>query len=399
MSANSLRLASQPLRPLKPVRAQSLKQHRSLRLLRLSAPRIVSSVFMALSLLVAPFTSPLALAAGKVTQHEIKVGDTVRKYMVYRPSSVPRSAPAKVVLAFHGFMSDPAGLRWLTKPDKWADKHKYLMIYPKAVKGSFNAGKGSGTSKSGVDELAFIDALMKRAEKLHNANLSRLYVLGFSNGAQMAALAMCRRAKSLAGMAMVAHSLNIANCKPATPVPSVLIRGAKDPFVPFSGGGRYGLKSHADTVKSLQKYLGLSAEKNEVSVNLPTIRCRDYPKKSSSRLRSCVGFEDGHTWPGGTKFQPEKFGKTNTQVSGYELIFKFFDAQKPAKPPRQIVRAKSPSGNKKASVKTPVTKKTVAKKTARPKSDSSRTLAEPSRHASRGQFSIPLDPGTGKPLE
>jgi len=269
-----------------------------------------------------------ALAAGKITNHKVNVGDRTREYMVYRPDSVPRSQSAKTVLAFHGFKSDPAGLRWLTKPDKWADKHKFLMIYPKAVSGSFNAGKGSGTTKSSVDDLAFVDAIIERGIDLHKIDPTRLYALGFSNGAQMAALTMCKRGRALAGIAMVAHSLNIPGCKPATPVPVAVLRGAKDPFVPFNGGGRSGLKSHENTISELLGFQNLAADNNEVSVDLPTIRCRNYPKARTSKLLACVGFEDGHTWPGGIKFQPDRFGTTNTDVSGYDLIFKFFDKQK-----------------------------------------------------------------------
>lgn len=257
--------------------------------------------------------------AGTFTKHELKYDGQTREYRVYRPAGISRDDTTPAIIAFHGFMSDPAGLRWLTKMDKSADKHRFVIIYPAAIKGSFNAGKGSGTKNTDIDEAKFLSHLLDTIVSRHNLDSTRIYSMGFSNGAQMSALSMCEFAPRLAAIAMVAHSLNIENCDPSQAVPAVLIQGAKDPYIPFGGGGKFNLRSHKESVRLL-------TEMNEVShvgkiiIDTASIRCRQY----GSAVRSCVGYNDGHTWPGGEEFKTEQFGKTNQDLNANDFIMSFF---------------------------------------------------------------------------
>ncbi|MEM7221021.1 MAG: PHB depolymerase family esterase [Pseudomonadota bacterium] len=283
-----------------------------------------------LALACACLLAAAGASAGSFTKHEVKVGDATRVYQVYRPNNLKRDQQARGVLAFHGFMSDPSGLRWLTKMDKAADKHGFVVIYPKALGGSFNAGRGSGTKDSDVDEEAFIKALLPKIVREENVDPARLYTLGFSNGAQMSALMLCRFADELAGAALVAHGMNIDDCQPSQPVPSILIQGAKDPYVPFGGGGKHNLTSHKKSVELL-KAINKVEGQGKILIDKASVRCRGYGED----VRSCVGYGDGHTWPGGVKFKPDQFGKTNEELAASDFILKFFSRHQQA--PKALV--------------------------------------------------------------
>ena len=76
-------------------------------------PRVLTLLFL---LSAAPLTT-----AGEYTTHTLQVGDRERQYALYWPDSAPTDRPAASIIAYHGFMSDPSGMRWLTKADPAAD--------------------------------------------------------------------------------------------------------------------------------------------------------------------------------------------------------------------------------------------------------------------------------------
>ena len=124
------------------------------------------------------------------------------------------------IIAFHGDKSDAKGFRWLIQPDKWADKHGFVMVYPNAVKKSWNAGKGMGRQNTTSDDDRFAVELPTLIAERHDVNRNRIYAMGFSNGAQVAAKLLCHHSVQIAGVAMVAQSLNEDKCRPAYQSPS-----------------------------------------------------------------------------------------------------------------------------------------------------------------------------------
>ncbi len=257
-------------------------------------------------------------------RHEVKVGETTREYFVYSPAE-PAPGPRAVVIAFHGFASDASGLRWLIKPDRTANELDLTIVYPNALKGSFNAGRGFGSRNKETDDLAFLERLLKILPERHGADPNRIFAMGFSNGAQMAILLACRQGDQLAGLGIVAHTLNITPCEISKPLPVVAIHGAKDPMVPFQGGGRYQATSHHDTIQFFRD-LNKSGDQNFKVVDRATVRCRNY-NKGLAEVVSCVAFDGGHSWPGGVEFKVELLGKVNRELNATEFLLSFFSKQ------------------------------------------------------------------------
>lgn len=264
-----------------------------------------------------------AARAGSFRREELVVDGVTRELYVYRPEKLgPGRHPA--VLAFHGFLSDASGMRWLAKVDAFADAAGFLVIYPNAVEKSWNAGRGSGTTNRTTDDVAFARALLAAALERPDVDPQRIYAMGFSNGAQMVATIVCKLEHPLVAAAMVAHSLNIPECEPPKRVPMLLIQGRKDPFVPFDGGGKLELASHQFTVDFFRR-VNEAVGPAKAVLALESITCNESVDRAGrEQVLECTGERDGHTWPGGVVFQPDLFGRTNTELSGTEYVFSFF---------------------------------------------------------------------------
>jgi polyhydroxybutyrate depolymerase len=275
--------------------------------------------------------------AGSYRREELVVDGVARELFVYTPAKLAAER-SPVVIAFHGFQSDASGLRWIAKIDRFADAAGFIVVYPNAVDKSWNAGRGSGSTNRSTDDAGFARALLAAVATRADVDAERMYAMGFSNGAQMVATIVCTLDHQLAAAAMVAHSLNIPDCEPRARVPILLIQGRKDPFVPFDGGGKSDLKSHAFTVDFFREINDAVAPPKPV-LERDSIRCtQSDDREGREQVVECVGERDGHTWPGGVVFQPEVFGPTNTELAGTEYIFQFFARHPRPAPSRGLVR-------------------------------------------------------------
>ncbi len=256
-------------------------------------------------------------------KHEISAGADARVYFTYRPASRSAGEALPVVLVFHGFESDPKGMRWMIHADHWAEQFGFLMVYPEGRQKRWQATKGlGGFSQASADRL-FLKTLMKDLETLPGVDKERIYAMGYSNGSEMVAMLVCTMPEAVLAGAMVASAIDISAC-PKAEVPMALVHGAKDRLAPFEGGGSKRIYSHRQTVEHFRQANGSPALKAKV-VDMPSMRCKAF----GDQVLDCVGFDDGHTWPGGEVFKADLLGKTNTEVSASELFFRFFSKHQP----------------------------------------------------------------------
>jgi polyhydroxybutyrate depolymerase len=90
--------------------------------------------------------------------------------------------------------------------------------------------------KSGVDDVAFIGALIDTLVKDGRADPSRVYVTGMSNGAMMAHRLGRELSTKIAAIAPVVGALFGDERPPVAPVAAFIVVGADDAIVPGAGG-------------------------------------------------------------------------------------------------------------------------------------------------------------------
>ena len=257
------------------------------------------------------------------------IGEEAREYYVYIPKKLKDLTNRPAIIAFHGYKSDAKGFRWLIQPDKWADKHGFIMIYPNAVNKSWNAGKGMGSKNTTSDDDRFAAELPSLIAKKHDIDRQRIYAMGFSNGAQVAAKLLCHHSVQVAGVAMVAQSLNEDNCRPAYKVPTVIMHGMQDPAVPYKGGGKYKLASHQQSLDYLSNWYEIKAKKKQIKGD-KTYKCSEYSdgKQSRTTVIGCSMYSNGHQWPGSRDFLVKQLGTTNKSLLANDFIMNFFKRYK-----------------------------------------------------------------------
>jgi polyhydroxybutyrate depolymerase len=193
---------------------------------------------------------------------ELEVGGQTRQYRVAFPSS-PSGGRLPLLLVFHPKPATPLRVAGQTGFDSLAEAGEAIVAYPDGIFGSWNAGACcEPATTDGVDDLAYVNALIDRLEASYRIDRHRIYATGWSNGGEMTYAVGCALSERLAGIAVVAGSL-ITDCDPSSPLSVLAIHGTYDTFEPYDGGEGYegiDYPSFADEEARWRKINGCEAE-------------------------------------------------------------------------------------------------------------------------------------------
>jgi polyhydroxybutyrate depolymerase len=128
-----------------------------------------------------------------------------RTFRYHLPAAARGSASKPLLIALHGHGSDGRGMAKLTHLDDLADEGGFVVAYPDGYDKQWNDSRGTTVpAQAGVDDVAFISALIDHAGRSFSVDLRRVYVTGMSNGAMMTHRIGCELAAKVAGIAPVA---------------------------------------------------------------------------------------------------------------------------------------------------------------------------------------------------
>jgi polyhydroxybutyrate depolymerase len=160
------------------------------------------------------------------------VGGLRRTYLVRTAGPA-----APVLLAFHGYSSSALTLVATTGLAAAGPAAGFTTVFPQ--------GSGSPARWAipghlrGPDDVAFVDAVLTDLATQGCGDPSRTFAAGFSNGAAFTGYLACRRPARLEGVALIGGAGLAPACAAArlpASAPVVLIHGAADATVRFSGG-------------------------------------------------------------------------------------------------------------------------------------------------------------------
>jgi polyhydroxybutyrate depolymerase len=174
-----------------------------------------------------------------VVAGELTVGGQARTFTLLPPPGGRAGVP--LVLVLHGNNPGTGGsvMREVTTFDQVARDGGFAVAYPDGDGGCWADGRGVTTAdEAGVDDVAFLRALIAWSAEHHGTYPDRAVVAGISNGAFMAHRMGVDASDQVAVLAAVAGGLpeSLLERRPGCAVSALLIHGTADQVSPLQGG-------------------------------------------------------------------------------------------------------------------------------------------------------------------
>ncbi len=249
------------------------------------------------------------------TERSVQTADGLRRYMVHVPMRRPRrfliSERYPLLILLHGSGQDGEIIQEMTRMDSVSGRHHMIVAYPdgtRSILGKISADWNSGeccgyAARQHIDDIGFLRGLIDDLTSKGIVDSRRIYVAGFSSGAELAFRAGCEISDRIAAIAVVSGSIAIGHCDPARPVSLLAIQGTADDEVPFDDDLPDSLddpvqqwtKSATPSVRYWVSLAGCtSAQRSRVSLHVERTDfngCRD----SNIQLLTIAG--GVHGWP------------------------------------------------------------------------------------------------------
>jgi len=167
----------------------------------------------------------------------VTVGGVVRDYRLFVPPGVERARP--LLLALHQLHGSASAWERRSGLDAGAAAHGVVVAYPDGVGHSWNAGTCCQPAAGrGIDDVAFLRAVVADVARRTPIDLSRVAVTGFSNGGLMSYRLVCAAADVVHVAVPVAGGLVAGGCAPSRPISMLHVHGGRDPVIPPAGLAR-----------------------------------------------------------------------------------------------------------------------------------------------------------------
>lgn len=187
-----------------------------------------------------------------LSDQTLTVAGVVRQYRVHVPTGL--TTPKAIVLVLHGGGGEGlnvtnAGQHPLSVFRSVADREGFVVVYPgglPARDAEGNVGwvdcRADNLVASNADDVGFLAAVIERVRGDYKLPLTRVFMAGGSNGAQMTHAFAFQRADLVAAVATSAGSLPQSplpgGCStgPSRPLPILIAHGTADTQMPWAGG-------------------------------------------------------------------------------------------------------------------------------------------------------------------
>jgi polyhydroxybutyrate depolymerase len=267
-----------------------------------------------------------------------------RTATMHTPADLP-AGPAPLVIGLHGRHQNIAGLRDWLHLDATADRAHFIAVYPEALKLEWNYGRPLITATpvandETVDDVGFIRLIIDNLIETRRADPAHIYVAGVSRGGLMAYTLACALADRIAAATAIITGmtdLQREDCRPARPVPLMVVAGTMDHVQPYDGWlfPRGRLLSVPETLEywrvqngcTKQDEKGIPHREASDRTGVWVFRwtdCRDDARLQLYRVNS-----GGHQVPSFTpnsEEQAKKFGRRNRDIETADEIWAFVKA-------------------------------------------------------------------------
>ncbi len=280
----------------------------------------------------------------------LDVEGLTRHYLVHVPRGYRADKDWPVLLMFHGGGGRAEVAMEETGWAAQADRSGFLAVFPEGTRSnpdrparfagnpqSWNDGSqrpAVGAVERGVDDVAFVDAMLDDLKSRFAVDVRRIYATGFSNGASMAFRLARQRPTTFAAIAPIAGGDWLEALKPDRAAPVLYITGTEDPLNPIDGGEvRIGRRSYGrkPPVRQLiDRWVALHHVVDDPRVVFDRDGARGLAYRGGSGEQAVVYYTldgHGHHWPGGKSLLPAWLvGPNIASLSATDVVWQFFAA-------------------------------------------------------------------------
>ncbi len=286
----------------------------------------------------------------------VAVDGMQRQFQVHVPPAYDRLKPMPVVLIFHGLHMNGTMMVGATGFNAIADRNNFIAVYGEAVNGRWNDGH-TGT---GVDDVAYVSALLDKLATVVSVDRRRVYACGISNGGFFSQVLACTLTNKIAAAGVVASTMMSQTetlMQSSKTMPIVFFLGTDDSLLPWADGrtkdiGKLGEVLGLSGIGSIdnglaQTYGGLLTVPQTINFWTSHNRCSsttsatqvpDRDPKDGTRVKKEVygssGSEvvlytiegGGHSWPGcpNLKAISSIGGNISQDIDASALMWDFF---------------------------------------------------------------------------
>ena len=253
-----------------------------------------------------------------------------REYLLYVPPSYDRTTPTPLVISMHGAGSYPAQQMNMSRWNRRADEHGFIVVYPSGA-GFPRVFEAQEPGAGLTAEVRFFSELISTLTAAYNLDPSRIYADGLSNGGGMAFVLSCTLSDRIAAVGMVGPALFLpwSWCTDQRAVPMIAFHGTADRLTPYRGGQSW--VAPDKRFPDIPTWVATWARRNRCA---PTpVDFEVAPDVIRRSYANCADHADvvlhtveggGHTWPGGEPLPEWLAGPTSRSIDATWQMWAFF---------------------------------------------------------------------------
>lgn len=271
----------------------------------------------------------------------ISSGGLERTFVFHVPTSAPAEGSRMLVVSLHGRAGRGVSQEDLTAFSALSDERGFVVIYPDGVEKSWADGRGTSPAEiQGVDDVAFLSALIDHCISEYGVDPKKVHVTGHSNGSALTHRLGCELSTKIAAIGPVAGTMaeNVStSCTPTRGVSVISFHGTEDTFMLYAGGE---LETGAGgKVLGAKNSRAFWANQSGCAVETTTTPLPDKADDGTTVEREdSTGCQEGneivlftitgggHTRPGSTSDLGAAFvGRSSDDIVASELMIDFFE--------------------------------------------------------------------------
>ena len=187
-------------------------------------------------------TEPDTSTETGLISNSMSYDNETREYLIYIPENYDNTA-LPVLFAFHGFggynqnFINTADFRAL------ADQYNFIAVYPQGLicgdGTTWNTNPPGGDNKCSQDDIGFFEALLTEISSNYTIDSNRVFLTGYSNGADFSYSMACYQSSLVTAIAPVSGLMPMVDasseCVPSHPTSLTIFNGTNDGARPYNG--------------------------------------------------------------------------------------------------------------------------------------------------------------------